>query len=262
MSSYHDKNLNHSYLKYIKYKNKYLTLKNQLGGTNIPRFSSLQFNQSLLIDDIFTSEYALSEKIAVEPPTYDQYFDLVSGNYKLVSLFNKDYYLANLNKFNEKANTLLFVTNDGLLTNIDSNDKLRFVLLIAEPEKVNYVKERLETFSENNVGILIGMFSGQYSPDYIRNKTTTRLMMLLGYFFTYWPIDIYGFICRQQYISNQLYVNNPTPIMKFTSFCKEFEIVLMNSIPEHPGKFSKAFKWYLSFARKQKVLEVGDSGFN
>ncbi len=262
MSSYQDKNINPSYLKYIKYKNKYLTLKKQIGGNNIPRFSALQFNQALLIDDMFTSDYAISEKRAVEPPTYDEYFNLVSGNYKLVSLFNKDYYLANLNKFNEKANCLLFITEDGITVKNDSNDKLRFVLLIAEPEKVNYVKDKLETFSENNVGILIGMFSGQYSTDYVKNKMTIRLMMLLGYFFTYWPIDIYGFICRQQYISNLLNAKDPTPIMKFNEFCKEFERVLLSSVPRMSGKFIKAFKWYLQFTKKQTFPEVGDSGFN
>jgi hypothetical protein len=280
--------------KYFKYKTKYLELQNQIGSSGngtrqknkfgdgqIPRYATLQFDSNELHNNYefsLTGNYALS----VRPfyiPSNEELLAQIEDNYKCVTSFSKEYYLSNLELFNTTySNKIVFVYLNEL-TNIipegENFDKLQFILVVSDMNDINNVKELIkcvtesinnETSSDRKYSMLVSMLSGSYNLDTVKY---INLMILLGILFTYWPIDIYGFICRQISMLNLFYARErqDDKIIKiptwnefreiFRIFCSDNRKILGPT----KTKLKNAFMWYCQGFVFGNFAELGDKTF-
>jgi len=173
--------------KYLKYKNKYLTLKKQFGGVGeiFPRHAAKQYK----LDD---NEYPVVSKVI--PIVKENLLQNIDNATKFCSsILKKDITDEILRKY---AGRIIFLYSDKISTDYENNDKLIHALIVTDANSVNLVIQILQNpeFSYNltEMNNIIGTFYQIVKPEDIEKQI--QLFLTLGFLFSYYPIDIYGFI--------------------------------------------------------------------
>jgi len=216
--------------KYLKYKAKYLKLKSHSGGVLeiFPRHAAKRYK----LDD--KNEYPIGSEIKVLKK--HELLDHIDNGTKLCSLLHKaDITEEILRKYRDK---IIYLYQDHVSFDYINNDNLNHILIVTDIYSVDAIMKLLQnpelcySLTELNT-----IFSGGYfaikEEDYDKE---INLFILCGFLFSYYIIDIYGFIYD--------YFNSRNLKDKFTCTYTEFI-----------GKYFKPFLEKIKSHRPQKYLK-------
>ncbi len=272
------------YEKYLKYKNKYLQLKGQIGGTIVPtRFAYMQFDESRLVNDTFplgyrptiissstTNPFMSQEK--KEELNDRLFYEQSRDGFKNIASFRTNFYI-NLRHLIighsiEPENLVLMYkskttdnysfdfehkipfTDRQFKKKLDDENQLVYILYVTDLDDKENLRRIFDSITEKN--FLCNQLIVSIYPFNIDNcETAIDIMILIGFLYSYWPIDIYGFV------SNAIKINNMAPVKKctavgmtYTQFKKRFLDILngyYDRFENKETKMARNARYYISY---------------
>jgi hypothetical protein len=201
-----------------------------------------------------TKTYSLEymDLIVYPPEIKGKYYllDSIDNHMKCTALFHKaDITPEILEKY---KNRIIFITNNSITTDI--MDNYEHFIIVSDQNNTNDI---INILNKYDINILTRIFSGVYLPEDMKQE---RLFTILGIIFSYYPIDIYGFIFHHKTLLKN--VTNYYLFYQYIKYVFKPVIMTLNDMVTPNTDLSRSIIYYTNNMKPDTTLYINDKFFH
>lgn len=201
-----------------------------------------------------TKTYSLEYMdLIVYPPEIkrkEYLLESIDNHMKCTALFHKmDMTPEILEKYRDR---IIFINNNSI-TN-EHMDNYEHFIIVSDQNNTNDIVNILNSY---DIVILLRLFSGIYFPEDFKQD---KIFTILGIIFSYYPIDIYGFIFHNKTILKN--ITNYYLFYQYIKYVFKPAITILNDMVTPNTDLSRSIIYYTNNMKPDTTLYINDKFFH